>query len=60
MCSQIYSGLSEALCKRFPLGVVSFFVFSALKKENARRTEWQTGPWPLAILQVSAIAGPHF
>jgi hypothetical protein len=37
-----------------------FSFFSALKKENARRTEWQTGPWPLAILQVSAIAGPHF
>jgi hypothetical protein len=55
-------GASEALCKQFPFGVVSslFCFFSALKKQNGRRTGWRTAPWRPSIQWAFANARLHF
>ena len=56
------TGMSEALCKRFPFGVVFslFCFFSALKKQNGRRTGWRTAPLQLSIQWAFANARVHF
>jgi hypothetical protein len=38
-------GMSEALCKRFPLGAVSFFVFLLQRAEEGKRSPSWMANW---------------